>query len=71
MKNPKFIRKVILFSLFNLGIVSVQAQQKFNLSPIPTLGGASNDAVAINNVGQIVGASKTTSGAIHAYFYML
>jgi probable HAF family extracellular repeat protein len=40
-------------------------------TPLPTLGGANNEAVAINNRGQIIGWSETKSGAEHAVLWTL
>lgn len=36
---------------------------------LPTLGGTLTGAAAINNVGQIVGMSKTATGATHPFLY--
>lgn len=37
------------------------------LTDIPTLGGPSNQAEAINGLGDVVGSSATASGAVHAF----
>jgi len=45
------------------------ATPTFTITDLGTLGGASADARAINNPGQVVGASATASGDTHAFLW--
>src|SRR6185295_19133116 len=45
------------------------ATPTFTITDLGTLGGPSADARAINNPGQVVGASATASGDTHAFLW--
>jgi probable HAF family extracellular repeat protein len=49
--------------------VATAATTSYTITDIGTLGGNSADARAINNAGQIVGASETASGDTHAFLW--
>jgi probable HAF family extracellular repeat protein len=45
------------------------ATPSYTITDLGTLGGASADARAINDTGQVVGASATASGEVHAFLW--
>lgn len=49
--------------------VATAATPSYVISDLGTLGGASASARAINNAGQVVGGSATTSGHVHAFLW--
>ncbi len=49
--------------------VAPGATPSYTITDLGTLGGASADARAINDAGQVVGASATASGDIHAFLW--
>lgn len=49
--------------------VALAATPSYTISDLGTLGGASANARAINNAGQVVGASVTASGDTHAFLW--
>lgn len=49
------------------GLVSSAAN--YTVTEIPTLGGASSHAIAINARGEVVGNAQTRSGAVHAFLW--
>lgn len=45
------------------------AARNYSLTSLGTLGGASSEALGINDVGEIVGWSTTASESAHAFLY--
>jgi probable HAF family extracellular repeat protein len=55
----------ILVWCFSSGTIAAP----YSITPLGTLGGPTSTALAINNAGQIVGYSDTSSGPHHAFLY--
>lgn len=52
------------------GLISQgQATDRYSVTDLGTLGGASSEASAINTVGEVVGSSTTAAGVSHAFLY--
>src|SRR6516225_1616511 len=69
MKVPKsLIGPLCLFALGN-GSLDAFAQTRYSFTDLVTLGGADSYAFGINNHGEIVGVSQTSSFPFHAFLY--
>ncbi|UCC29792.1 MAG: hypothetical protein JSU86_16500 [Phycisphaerales bacterium] len=62
------VRAVRLVAFAVIGSINVQAQE-YAITEIATLGGDANNAVGINDLGQVVGISRTDTGLIRGYLW--
>ncbi len=58
-----------LFLLSALLLGSLRADILYSVTDLGTPGGASTMGYGINNLGQVVGSSSTSSGSLHPFLY--
>ncbi|MBP6765475.1 MAG: hypothetical protein KA141_10780, partial [Rubrivivax sp.] len=51
------------------GSAQAQTSPRFTIENLPTLGGSSGSAAAVNDAGQVVGTARTALGFSRAYVW--
>src|SRR6185369_7866059 len=70
MKKRTFITVVLIVWLMIVAVSPVRAQGSgYSILDLGTLGGSSSYVSAINDRGQVVGYSETSSGETHAFLW--
>src|SRR5436190_23087777 len=60
---------VLSFLWLSLCCMQAVNAQRFQIQPLPNLGGTRSDAVAVNSQGNVVGTSSVPNGSFRAYLY--
>jgi probable HAF family extracellular repeat protein len=68
-RSLRFSLMTITFVCFALAFTSSTVAQTYTVTNIGTLGGNDSVAVSINDLGEVVGYSKTADGEVHAFRY--
>lgn len=67
--KPSILRGFVLFVIFCASTQTVIATESYAVTDLGTLGGNESRAYGINEIGQVVGESKTADGHSHAFLW--
>ncbi len=68
--KPSILRGFVLFVIFCGSTQTVIATESYVITDLGTLGGAQSKAYGLNDLGQVIGESDTSSGESHAFLWL-